>query len=476
MLDITTWAQVRGHEVFRDHATPDLYWVLPGTLELLNNNAGEAQLSLILHRGGNAPSGGMLTATFVVATSPEQRTLIADDLRRITGRAVEVRTVELEEVEVFTGGESPTSVGRGRVSPQGHLAAMTPISAEAATEAEAALAAGHGLEAWAQFQVAGHRPGVEGQMTVDHGRAAALWSSGEARLDALAVRAGFQQMLEQGIVRLQAADAFERVTDAARAWVADLFLDPVGTGQWRPKAPDAEAGGTVTYDLGQGAPFTLRRAVNGDLAALAGAVPETPEDAPSVRVDVDANEFFRETNLQLEVMGDFEAHAVHTLIVEVRAGDEQRSELFREPSSKTVRFRGAAQLEMRTRALLRSEGQTIGHTRGELASPWRPMNDEIAMVMIDAVAPLWPVELSTAVDWSVYHRVEVDARYSDAANELDGRTTIMLTADAPRSTLSVRPRDASVDEVVLEARFIKPGGHAERRFTVKAPGAVVIER
>lgn len=474
MLDVTSWAQVRGHEVFRDHAKPDLFWVLPGTLEVLKAEDGEAVLSLLLHRGGDAPSGGMLTATFVVATSSEQRALIADDLRRMTGRRVEVRAVELAEVEVFLDGEAPTSIGRGRVSPQGHLVANAALTAELAEAAEAALAAGQGLGARAQFEVAGHRPGLQGQMTVDFSRAATVWPGGDA-LDALAVRAGFDRMLEERMVEVQAAGDFARVMDGARAWITDLFLDPVGVGQWRAKAVPAESPGRVTYDLGQGASFVVRGAVAADLATQVPPPPGATEGTSTTRVDIDADDFFRETELQLEIVGDFEAHQVHAVIVEVRGGDHFRSELFEEPTSTTLRFPGRVELEMQTRVMLRSSTGVLGHRRGELESPWRPVSGQIATAAVEELAPLWNVELSSTVDWEEVHHIQVTARYADPAHELDDRTTFVMKAAEPTVTLSVRPRDPSVNEVVIEARFLREGGQSERTFRVRAPGPLVLE-
>lgn len=464
MLDVTTWAIVRGHEVFRDDVDPNLFWVLPERLELATGPEGSPQLDLIVFRGEGI-GGGMLTATFRLATSEDDRRLVADDLRRMLGREVQVRAVEIEHVRVGLGPDDVT-LGEGRPSPQGNLATSGQVAPELATAIERATEGAEPLPVRASIEVSGRRPSMDGTVTIDLDRARAhLAGLGDEPLDAAALRSAFGDMLEQRVIQLEAMSPSTRVIDAAQALLTDALLEPVGSQSWRLGAAQ-ESQGSMMFGLAEPASVTTKRAWSEDLGALAGR----GDDAPAVpAVDLEEDDFFATRDLKLEVLGDFAANEIHTVLVEVRAGDDMKTEAFSEPGTKTIRFRGRRPLvEMRTRVMTRSGGDEIG-ARGQRFSEWRPVAEEVVLLSIDELAPLWLVELrAEAVDWSAHPHVEVVARYGD------DQRSFLMSADTTTATLRVRPADTSVRAVDLQMRYLGPGGQVLRNQTVEAPGTAVI--
>lgn len=462
MLDVTTWAIVRGHEVFRDDADPDLFWVLPARLELARDPEGGPQLSLIVYRGDDS-RGGMLTATFQLGLTPDELHLVADDLRRMLGRVARVQALEPARARLSLGPDD-VLLGEGPPSPIGSVVINAALSPELAAAAHRALEGGEPLHVRARVSIPGRRPAMDGTVTMDLARAHEhVQGLGDAPIDATALRGALGELLEQGAIRLEARSPSTRVIDAAQVLLVDALLEPVASQRWRPSTRDDELA-MIQLGLGQAADVTLRRAWAADLGELLG-----PRATAAVReVDLSADAFFATRELAIEVLGDFEAHQLHALVVEVRADGELKTHLFEGPGRETMRFRGRPSLELRTRAVPRSRGDVLG-ARGELVSQWRPVGDELVLLIVDGLAPLWSVELQAgAVDWGHHTHVEVKLGYGEE------RRSTLLTEHTPRATVWIRPTDPEQHAVELAVRYLGPGGIVERTIAAEAPGLVVI--
>ncbi|MCA9648673.1 MAG: hypothetical protein KC501_02115 [Myxococcales bacterium] len=463
MLDVTTWAIVRGHEVFRDDAESDLFWVLPSTVDVAVDPEGRPELSLVVYRGDDT-RGGMLTATLRLATADERRRLIADDLRRLLGRAVRVRAVEPERARVGLGPDD-LSLAEGRPSPQGKLAVSTNLAVPLAAAARRALEQGEPLPLHASLTVQARRPSIAAVVALRLGPARErLRSLGDGPQSAEGLRRAVDDLLERGTMRVEADGPSPALDDALQLVLADLLLESTGPGAWRLAEPPADAPAELRLDLRQPATVSLRRTLVGDLGRLIAG----RGAAPTVReVDLDADDFFATRSLRLEVAGDFAANEVHAVLVELRAGAEMRSELFEAPGSKAVRFRGRPSVELRTRVMTRG-GEALGR-RGERSSPWRAVEGEVEVLMLDELAPLWALELrAEAIDWSRFSHVQAVVRYVD-----DSRPYALTQAE-PRATVRIRPEDPSVHDVVISVRYLGPSGTQEHTIRVRAPGVVVI--